>query len=93
MVSLPSPAAVVMGKRYVSSPAPPIKVSVPAPPLRLLLPLLPVITLLPALPVPLILDIPVRVRLLKFAGKMVVVEAPRSSLVIVPVTAVVVPTL
>ena len=59
----------------------------------MLLPLLPVITLSLALPVPSILDVPVRVRVVKFVGKVVVVEAVRSSLRIVPVTAVVVPTL
>ena len=84
MVSLPSPSVVVRAKRYVS---------LPSLPSRMLLPLLPVITLSLALPVPSILDVPVRVRVVKFVGKVVVVEAVRSSLRIVPVTAVVVPTL
>ena len=64
-------------------PKPPIKVSVPKPPLRLLLAPLPVMTLLPAFPVPLIAAAPVSVRFSTFAGKVVVTEAVRVSVIVV----------
>ena len=53
---------------------------------------LPVMTLLPAFPVPLIAAAPVRVRFSTFAGKVVVTEAVRVSVIVV-VTVVTAPRL
>ena len=67
----------------VSIPEPPIIVSAPEPPLRLLASLLPVRMLLPLLPVPLIVVVPARVRFSTLAGKVVVIEEVRVSVIVV----------
>ena len=56
--------------------------SLPARPLRVLLPVLPVMRLLLVLPVPLILPVPVRVRVSNFAAKTVVTLAEIPSVMV-----------
>ena len=72
----------------VSLPAPPLRVSLPAPLLRVLLAVLPVRMLLPALPVPLMTLEPVKVKFSTLAGRVVVVEAERVSVMVVVTVAV-----
>ena len=64
-------------------PAAPVNRSLPAPPFRLLFPVLPVSILLAVLPVPLIAVLPVKSKFSTLAGRVVVVEAERVSVMVV----------